>query len=66
MSSQRSSSNGIENPAVTRFREYLRINTTSVANLDDDGPQPDYGEVLLSRVQCHIDYCASSTVANAI
>lgn len=37
------SSGDMEDPAISRFREYLRINTTSVANLDHSGQQPDYG-----------------------
>ena len=31
-----------ENPAVTRFREFLRIPTTSVLP-EDTSPKPDYG-----------------------
>ena len=37
-----------EDPAVTRFREFLSIRTVSVKNLDTPGPQPDYGEQLLN------------------
>lgn len=32
-----------EDPAVTRFREFLSIRTVSVKTLDTPGPQPDYG-----------------------
>ncbi len=31
-----------EDPAVTRFRELLSIQTISLKNLDTPGPQPDY------------------------
>lgn len=33
-----------EDPAVTRFREFLSIRTVSVKDLDTPGPQPDYGK----------------------
>ena len=32
-----------EDPAVTRFREFLNINTVSCIDQDASGPQPDYG-----------------------
>ena len=39
-----------EDPAVTRFREFLSINTVSVKDLDTPGPQPDYGEHVFSAM----------------
>ncbi len=33
-----------EDPAVSRFRKYLRINTISLPSPDAAGQQPDYGE----------------------
>jgi len=34
-----------EDPAVSRFRDYLRINTVSLLTPDTEGPQPNYGIV---------------------
>ena len=41
-----SSFNSEEGLAVSRFREYLRINTTSLPDPNSSGPQPDYGKSL--------------------
>ena len=36
-----------EDPAVTRFREYLRIKTVAILPDDTTSPKPDYGTLLL-------------------
>ena len=38
-----------ENPAVTRFREFLRIPTT--CHEDTDSPKPDYGLLFFLNVK---------------
>ena len=36
-----------EDPAVTRFREYLRIRTVAILPDDTTSPKPDYGTLTL-------------------
>lgn len=50
-----------EDPAVSRFREYLRINTISLPELDSPGPKPDYGGFIKFNIaSLHLLYCVAT------
>ena len=56
---------GEEDPAVSRFREYLRINTISVPTPNSSGAQPDYGMTCMSGwgLACHAGVLGVAVVA---
>ena len=51
-----------EDPAVTRFREFLNINTVSRTSEDTSGPQPDYGRSCTCTAHSIALSCRLSTV----